>query len=73
MLKQAGLLMQCTLFSAQIIACFPGLVTEPLLVQGLWEAAESILNTIVLPPAIDDAGGAGSKNYDYTQVSLLLH
>ena len=41
-------------------------------VQGAWEAAENILNTIVLPPAIDDAGGAGSKNYDYTQVSLLL-
>jgi len=40
-------------------------------VQGAWEAAENILNTIVLPPAIDDAGGAGSKNYDYTQVSLL--
>ena len=39
-------------------------------VQGLWEAAENILNTIVLPPAIDDAGGAGVKNYDYTQVNL---
>ena len=37
-------------------------------VQGSWEAAENILNTIVLPPAIDDAGGAGSMNYDWTQV-----
>lgn len=36
--------------------------------QGLWLAAENILSTIVLPPAIDDAGGAGSKNYDYSQV-----
>lgn len=41
-------------------------------VQGLWEAAENILNTIVLPPSIDDAGGAGISNYDYTQVSMLL-
>ena len=41
-------------------------------VQGLWEAAENILNTIVLPPSIDDAGGAGISNYDYTQVSLLV-
>ena len=41
-------------------------------IQGLWEAAENILNTIVLPPAIDDAGGAGTRNYDYTQVSLRL-
>ncbi|CAL5225485.1 g8310 [Coccomyxa viridis] len=39
--------------------------------KGLWEAAENILNTIVLPPSIDDAGGAGVKNYDYTQVSIL--
>ncbi|CAK0734844.1 hypothetical protein CVIRNUC_000491 [Coccomyxa viridis] len=39
--------------------------------KGSWEAAENILNTIVLPPAIDDAGGAGSMNYDWTQVSVL--
>ena len=42
--------------------------TQGMLVQGLWLAAANILNTIVLPPAIDDAGGAGSKNYDYSQV-----
>ena len=39
------------------------ITTQGMLVQGLWLAAENILNTIVLPPAIDDAGGAGSKNY----------
>ncbi len=38
--------------------------------QGLWVAAENIINTIVLPPAIDDAGGAGTLNFDYTQVCL---
>ena len=38
------------------------------MLQGLFVAAETILNTIVLPPAIDDAGGAGSGNDDYTQV-----
>ncbi len=38
------------------------------ILQGLFVAAETILNTIVLPPAIDDAGGAGSANDDYTQV-----
>lgn len=54
---------QKVLCASLIIACH---------VQGAWEAAENILNTIVLPPAIDDAGGAGSKNYDYTQVSLLF-
>ena len=42
-------------------------------VQGSWEAAENILNTIVLPPAIDDAGGAGSMNYDWTQVRPMSH
>ena len=56
------------------ICCLMGLALGPqlppldvitiqgMLVQGLWLAAENILNTIVLPPAIDDAGGAGSKN-----------
>ncbi|BDA51598.1 probable choloylglycine hydrolase [Coccomyxa sp. Obi] len=39
--------------------------------KGLFVAAETILNTIVLPPAIDDAGGAGSANDDYTQVIIL--
>ncbi|CAL8465713.1 g5249 [Coccomyxa elongata] len=39
--------------------------------KGLFVAAETILNTIVLPPAIDDAGGAGSANDDYTQVMIL--
>lgn len=39
--------------------------------KGLFVAAETILNTIVLPPAIDDAGGAGRANDDYTQVMIL--
>ena len=43
-------------------------VTASRMLQGLFVATEAILNTIVLPPAIDDAGGAGSANDDYTQV-----
>ena len=43
-------------------------VTASCMLQGLFVAAETILNTIVLLPAIDDAGGAGSGNDDYTQV-----
>ena len=40
--------------------------------QGLWAMTENILNMAVLAPGLDDGGGAGANNPDYTQVFEYL-
>jgi hypothetical protein len=39
--------------------------------QGLWAMTENIINMAVLAPGLDDGGGAGANNPDYTQVVFL--